>query len=98
MAPPSQNHLYARTVLTKRTRRNQVVRIVKEHYLRDDIANPLTSAYDSTPGAAAGSTLPHVHVLHGQDCDLPNEGKGGPPVKANKFVVMDASCFPYQVR
>ena len=95
MAPPSQNHLYARTVLTKRTRRNQVVRIVKEHYLRDDIANPLTSAYDSAP-AAAGSALPHV--LHGQDCELPNEGKGGPPAKANKFVVMDASCFPYQVR
>lgn len=33
--------LYAQVHITKRTRRNQVVRIVREHYLRDDIDNPL---------------------------------------------------------
>ena len=70
-----------------------MVRIVKEHYLRDDIANPLNSA-----GAHHVVSEPAAGVLHGQDCELHPKEKGGKGGKASKFVVMDASCFPYQVR
>ena len=39
----SNRALYAQRTIVKRTRRNQVVRIVKEHYLRDDLANPIVT-------------------------------------------------------
>ena len=74
--------LYAQAHIVKRTKRNQVVRIVKEHYLRDDLANPLKT-----------QVLPSVNVLHGQETTNSRDG-----TKANVFVLMDASCFPYQVR
>ena len=68
----------------RRTKRNQVVRITREHYLRDDLENPLSS-----PDRFAGEPVAAPRA----------EGDAGDATgaQAHRFVVLDASCLPYQV-
>ena len=90
---------YAQLHLVKRTKRNHVVRIVREHYLRDDLVNPLSSnSRSNSGGSGSGGSYP----FHGEETTVvPVVVHGGkevePSGRATRFVVPDASCFPYQV-
>ena len=61
---------YAKVHGVKRTRRNQVVRLVREHYLREDIANPLRLAHfhGSEQKGSAGKPKEEVYVTLDASC------------------------------
>ena len=61
---------YAKVHGVKRTRRNQVVRLVREHYLREDIDNPLRLAHfhGSEQKGSAGKPKEEVYVTLDASC------------------------------
>lgn len=94
---------YARVHGVKRTKRNQVVRVVREHYLREDLPNPVrkNKATRSRNGRSDGQIGGHdaddadgattLIPFHGEEFS-PSEG-----ARAFRYAIMDASCFPFQV-